>query len=899
MIIIVTSTVTIPSNAAVRTKNKKNTYSALTKVTVDSLPQKQKNDSLSKPEISISKQPDSLNKPIDSLGIITDSLSPVSKSDLDTVVTYYAKDSVTFSLSKKTMRLRGQSKAVFKEQKLESEILIFDFNASTMTALSAKDSNGKFVGFPKFTDKNDEFVGEQLLFNFQTKRGTITLGETKVQDGFYFGSKVKRVNDNTLFIENGCYTTCSKPHPHYYFGSPKMKVITQDKIFLDPLILYVEDMPVFALPFGLYFENKSGRRSGIIIPTFFFSNTNGVTLQNMGYYFALSDYYDTQLTADIFTKTGFLIKNSSRYKYQNTLDGGFNLSFGRRRVNPDEPMDKSWSFDLNHRQKLTPQSSITASLTFSSQNFNRDYETDINKRITQNIFSNASLSQQFDNGSSLALSFSRSQNIITGEYQVRPNFSYQVPQILPFKNLVKSDNWISQVALTYGVNANYYLDKKQIATLRDSALKIYDTSFQRNEQYAIHHSPSLSISPKLGYFSITPQISYRENWFFRKVTKSVNQNDSSIENHYEHSVLPYRDYSWSTGVMVSTRLYGVVEPNLLGIKALRHVFVPSLSYSFTPEYSVRTTDKIGEYLDLRTGNKIQYSLFDTDGGEAPRDKRSQLLSFSFANTIQAKIAQMDTMPDLNVDLVAFEAGSGYDFEADSLKFKDIFLSFRTPALKFINFNGSSRFTLYDEGEHINPNGSSAGNVRINKYLISEGKGLARLTNFSVNLSTSFSSEGIQLTNPQPRDTTFSDSLNNTIGERFMRRYNYSAIQDDIYGENSPGFSPIGIPWSIQLGLTFSYNEPTKHIISRSLNAQAGIQFSITQTWKVSTNIYYDVVTNNFSASSVNVSKDLDCWDLQFVWYPTGLSQGFYLRFGIKSPQLHDLKIEKRDDPARR
>lgn len=890
---------TVQSNATVLNRQKKSVASLKTNTPKDSFLTNSKVDSLSKPSNATTKIPDTLSKQKDSLGIVSDSLSPVSKSDLDTVVTYYAKDSVTFSLSKKTMRLRGQSKAVFKEQKLESEILIFDFNASTMTAMSSKDSNGKFVGFPKFTDKSDEFVGEQLLFNFQTKRGTITLGETKVQDGFYFGSKVKRVNDNTLFIENGCYTTCAKPHPHYYFGSPKMKVITQDKIFLDPLILYVEDMPIFALPFGLYFENKSGRRSGIIIPTFFFSNTNGVTFQNMGYYFALSDYYDTQLTADIFTKTGFLVRNSTRYKYQNTLNGGFNLSFGRRRVNPDEPTDQSWSFDLNHQQKLTPQSSIAASLTFSSQNFNRNYETDITKRITQNIYSNASLSQQFDNGSSLALSFSRSQNIITGEYQVKPNFSYQIPQIMPFKNLVNSDNWLSQISITYGGNANYYLDKKRYTTLRDTALQTYDTNYQRNEQYAIRHSPSISISPKLGYFSITPQFSYRENWFFRKVTKSVNPGDSSVNNFYEHSALPYRDYSMSMGVGASTRLYGVLEPNLWGIKALRHVFVPSLSYSFTPEYSVRTTDKVGEYLDLRTGNKIQYSHYETDGGESPRDKASQLLSFSVANTIQAKIAQKDTMPDLNVDLVALDLSSGYDFERDSLKFNDIFMSFRTPALKFVSFNGSSRFTLYDEGEHINPNGTSAGNVRINKYLISEGKGLARLTNFSVNLSTSFSSEGIQLTNSTPRDSTAIDSLGNTIGERFMRRYNYAAVQDDIYGDHSPGFSPIGIPWSIQLGLTFSYNEPLKHVITRSLNAQAGIQFSITQTWKVSTNVFYDVVTNNFSASSVNVSKDLDCWDLQFIWYPTGFSQGFYLRFGIKSPQLHDLKIEKRDDPARR
>lgn len=852
------------------------------------------NQILDSTNLSITK--DSLLTQTDSLHLIIDSLSNRSKSDLDTVVTYYAKDSVTFSLSKKIMRLRGQSKAVFKEQKLEAEILVFDFNASTMKAIAAQDTNGKFIGFPKFTDKSDEFVGEQLLFNFQTKQGTITLGETKVKEGFYFGSKVKRINDNTLFIENGCYTTCSKPHPHYYFGSPKMKVITQDRIFLDPLILYVEDLPIFAVPFGLYFENKTGRRSGLIVPAFFFSNLNGVTFQNLGYYFALSDYYDTQITSDIFTKTGFLLKNSTRYKYQNSLDGGFNLSFGQRRINPDVPMDQSWSLDLNHRQILTPQSSISATINFSSQNFNRNYESDITRRITQQIYSNASFSQQFDNGSSLSLGFRRSQNIITSEYQVEPSFSYQIPQILPFKRYVKSDNWLSNIAFTYNMNANYNLDRIRYIS-SDTVFNTPDTIFNKNEKYGIRHNPSLSISPKLGYFSLTPQISYRENWFFRKFTKSVNLKDSSILTQFENSVLPYRDYSWSVGVGASTRLYGVIEPNFWGIKAVRHVFVPTVSYSFSPEYSNRTTDKIGEYLDLKTGNKIQYSRFETDGGESPRDKSTQRLSFGLANTLQAKIAQKDTLPDLNLDLVAFEISSNYDLAKDSLNFGDISLGFRTPALKFVSFNGSSRFTLYDEAERFSANGKSAGIGFINKYLINEGLGLSRLTFFSVNLSTSFSSEGIQITNSSLKDTNIKDSSGNTIGERFLRRYNYTASQDDIYGDRTPGFSPVGIPWSIQLGLTFSYNEPLKHIITRNLNAQAGVQFSITPTWKVNTTLFYDFVNNKFDASTVNISKDLDCWELQFVWTPTGFSQGFYLRFGIKSPQLHDLKIEKRDSPG--
>jgi len=833
----------------------------------------------------------------DSSGM-ADSLPMRSKSDLDTVVTYYAKDSVMFSLSKKSMRLRGQAKAIFKEQKLEAEVIEFDFNASTMQANAAADTSGKFSGYPKFTDRGEEFVGEKLLFNFQTKRGTITLGETKVQDGFYFGSKVKRVNDNTLFIQNGCYTTCSQPHPHFYFGSPEMKVITNDRIFIDPLIVYVEDMPVFALPFGLYFENKTGRRSGIVIPTFFFSNLNGVTFENLGYYFALSDYYDTQFSANIYSKTGFLLRNSTRYVYQKSLSGDFNLSFGHRRDNTDAAYLDNWKFDLNHRQTLTPQANISARLSFSSQDFNRTFLTDINQRVQQEISSYASFSQSFDNGTSFSAAFSRSQNIIYGTYTTRPTMSFNVPQIFPFKKLVASDNWIGDIAFNYQSGAQYSKTKSLASKLVDTSRNIYDTSFAYNDSYSINHSPSVSISPKLGYFSITPNISYRENWFFRKKTKSINTADSSLIETYEHSVLPYRDYRFDAGVSIGTRLYGVFQPNVFGIKAMRHVFIPTVSYTYTPGYSSSTTDKIGRYTDLRSGQDIEYSRFDQDGGESPRPRAQQRITFNAGNTFQVKIAQEDTLPDRNIDLFSFDVNGGYDLNADSMNIQDIGVAFRTPALTFLNINGSARFTAYDEGIFTSPNGNVQYPVRLSQSLFSAGKGLLGLTFFSLNFSTSFSSQGLTAPGTSQNDTIKTiDSLSGTVGERFLRRINYTQKPVDIFGDQTEGYSAFTMPWSVAMNLNFSYNQPFKHQITRRLDFSATIDFSMTQTWKVGSSFNYDFVSNQFNTPTVNISKDLDCFDLRFTWYPIGASQGFYLRFGIKAPQLQDMKIEKRDLPG--
>jgi len=820
---------------------------------------------------------------------------PGKNQDIDSVVVYKAKDSVKFNLKSRQMYLRGESELDYKVQHLAAEIQVIDFNTSVLTAQGVKDSNNKITGFPKFTDKGESYVGEHILYNFKTQQGTISLGETQVSEGYYFGSKIKRISGNELFVQNGCYTTCDAPHPHFYFGSPEMKVIASDRIFLDPLIFYVEDLPVFMVPFGLFFPNKSGRQSGLMIPSFFFSNNRGVVLQDLGVYLALSDYYDTQFNIDYFSKGGFTLKNATRWKLLDVMDGGMNLEYGKTRFDPDEDYTKNYKISLRHNHTIDPQSRIVANLSYMSQDYNQktDFKSYQN-RLTQNVTSNASYSKSFDNGSSVSLGYNREQNIRTEEWRentARMNYSF--PQLQPLKSFVPAGtwlpDWIRDLSFSYSGSGNYY---------QENVMK-QDSSYKWNYKSSITHNPSVSISPKLGYVNITPYFSFGANNYFRRLIRTYNTGDSTTSDTFQDGF--FTEYNYSTGVDLSTRLFGIITPKLFGVNAVRHTFQPSVGYAFSPDLSTSDYNFYGTYFNTKDSTTIKYSRFSADGGGIASARESQSLRWSILNSFEAKMAQGDTIPDKNAEFFRWTLNGSYDMTRDSMKASDISMQFRIPALSDLNLSANANFTMYDEARTWNRTTQDyTGPItRINQTLFENGKGLLRLTNFSMQLSTSFSSQGMNVNTSFSQDTPQTAQIDTTssgLGERFKQRYEYDEEFYDFYGDKSPGWSPVIIPWNMNLGLNLEYSEPFEHKITRRINLTAGFSFNLTQTWSIRGNAQYDFINMELLAPSFEISKDMHCWNLTFQWWPVGYSAGFYLRFGIKAPQLQDLKIEKRENP---
>ena len=810
-----------------------------------------------------------------------DTVKVNTKSSLDTIVKYEAKDSLIYNLKSKTMRLKTEAKIDYKIQKLNSDHIILNFDNSTLIAESDTTKAPRLRQYPKFADGGQSFIGSRIYYNFKTNQGTISLGETEITDAFYYGAKIKRVSENELFVEDGCYTNCDDPHPHYYFGSPKMKVIVQDKIFIDPIIFYVEDLPIFIMPIGLYFPNKTGRQSGIIIPSFFYSKTRGMTIEDFGVYLALSDYYDTQFDFDYYTKGGYNITNRTRWKLKNNFEGNAELQFGKTRFNPDDSFAKNWSLAFNHNQNISPQSSFNANLRFSSMDFNRNTSNSLNDRIQQSISSRASYSESFDNGASYSIFYNREQNIIDDTYsQTFPSISANIPTLYPLKSIVSptsSVSWLRNMTISYSGSANF----DEIKT------KNADSTFTTNNYQKISHSPSISISPKLGYFNITPYINFSANNYFRRITKTYDTKDSLTSEIEEKGF--FTEYNYSLGMNISTTLWGILKTNVMGINSLRHQFKPSIGYSYSPDLSSPAFGFYDKYYDEKAKQEITYSRFERDrGGIASRTLQSNL-NYSFANVFSMTMKQ-DTGMDKRVQLLNLNVAGSYNFAADSLKFSNINMSFSTPPIANFNFNGNANFTLYDEAKV--KTGNYERFAKINKLLISEGKGLARLTNLSLSLSTSFSESGFfsgQTIKQVSPDST-------TLGDRFSQRINTEEDAHDLWGDESPGYSRFSPPWSLNLGVYFSYSSPLANQITRSLNMQIGFTFKLTPTWNITGNSSFDVLKRDLLSPSINITKDLHCWSLAFDWYPIGANRGFYLRFGAKAPSLQDLKLEKRNNP---
>lgn len=803
----------------------------------------------------------------------------VYKSALDTIVKYQANDSLVYNIKSKRMRLSGDAKIDYKVQKLNSDIIILDFDASTLTAEADTTLEPARRLYPKFADAGQSFMGSRILYNFHTNQGTISVGETELGDAFYYGTKIKRVSESELFVQDGCYTNCDAAHPHYYFGSPKMKVSVGDKIFIDPIIFYVEDLPVFAIPFGLYFPTKTGRQSGLIIPSFFYSKRRGMALEDLGIYLALSDYYDTQFTVDYYTKGGYNLQNKTRWKLKNRFEGNAEIQFGQTRFDPDDNFTKNWSFALTHDHKITPQSQFNANMRFSSTDFNRKTSNNLNDRMQSTISSRASYSESFDNGISWAASFNREQNIIDDTYsQTLPSLSVNIPTLYPLKSFISpqsSVSWLRDLTFSYSGRATFDEQKMQNS----------DTTFKVANRNKIQHSPTISVSPKLGHFTVSPFISFNANNYFRRVNRTYNEVDSTTSDVEEKGL--FTEYNYSLGMNVSTTLWGILKTDMFGMKSLRHQFKPTIGYSFTPDMS-SNSDFYGSYFDTRLQNQVIYSHYDLDGGGIASRSLQSNLNYSLANVFSMTVKQ-DTGSDKKVQLLNFNLSGSYNFAADSLRFSNVNMSFSTPPIANFNFNGSAAFTLYDEAKV--KVGSTESYRKINTLLVDAGKGLARLSNLTLSISTSFTESGITAGNGAQNLT---DSL--TFGERFTHRIHGIDDQHDFWGDNSPGYARSLPPWSLNLSMYFNYSATLANSIYRSLNAQIGFTLKLTQSWNITGNATFDVINRDLLTPSINVRKELHCWNMQFDWYPMGINRGFYFRFAASAPTLQDLKIEKRQNP---
>lgn len=816
----------------------------------------------------------------DSLSISNPSIidSPRTKKTYDVDTTIYAQssDSLIFYVNEKKMNIFGEGELQYKQTDLKSANIFVDFNTNNIQAEGAPSDSipNEKVGTPVLTEAGEVYKGKSMTYNFKTGGGFISSAGTESEGAIYTGAKIKKVSKDDYFIEDGIYTTCDAVPPHYYFYASKMKVIQKREIAAKWIWLFFGDVPFpVPLPFAV-FPIESGRRSGIIPPAFSQSGDLGFYFAHFGYFWAISDYMDLNLTSDYYTRGSWGLNGrfryAKRYNFSGNLEGGYRFLKSGEASDLNREINKEWRIYWRHNQTLSPTLRFDANLEFvSGKNYTQNSVFDINQALRNTITSNATIFKSWDeSGNRLSLSYTRNQDLETGNIsEILPNLTFSTSQNYPFKTGTSgsAQHWYEQFSYNYSGQFQNNRNK---------------TAGNFSVRGGIRHNLRASMPAKIGYVNFSPTFSYEERWYNKKIEKDfaglrANGSDSIITNDVKEINFVR---TFSAGVSATTKIYGMFQPQILGIAALRHTLIPTVSYNYSPDFSKKQWGYFDSYTDSE-GNIVRYNKFEREIFGGPSSGEQQNISFSLSNIFEMK-TQVDptdtTSKEKKIQLLNLNASMNYNFAADSLKFSDLNLGYRTQVGDWFNFSGSSSFTMYE---------TSSSGQRINKFLINEGKGLFRLTNFNFSVSTNLSGEKLKSSEDEEKPDTFEE-------DEYQIAQSDNKIYTGIYDDpEEPDFS---IPWNLSLSYNYNLDKqvPGESIIRSNLTA--GVDFNLTPNWKLTFNGSYDFDRNELAAPQIRISRDLHEWVMNFTWNPIGTFRGYYFEIKIKAPQLQDFKVTKRD-----
>ena len=803
-----------------------------------------------------------------------------SVGTLDAKITSHASDSMTYDLRRRTVSLQGKAKLVYKSQQFEAESIDIDLNERQLFARGVKDSTGKTTGDPIFTEGSDKYTMTDIRYNFITRKARITGVITTVQEGYLHGEVIKKMPNDVIYVGDGKFTTCDLKHPHFYLALTRAKVIPNDKIFTDLAYLVIADVPApIGIPFG-FFPNTSKRSSGIIPPEYGEEQARGFFLRNGGFYLGLNDYFDLTVLGGYYTRGSWdasLATNYKlRYKFSGRLGYAYSYIASGQENTPERSIHSNYRITWSHTQDRAwnPNSTFNANVTFGSSSYNRFNARNAQDFLSNQIMSSVAYSRSFPGKPfNLSVTLNHSQNSRDSIVDLRvPTVAFNVQRIYPFKrkNAVGAQRWYERIGVTY----NTALQN----SVRIKEQQLFTPEMQKRLKNGLQHRASASTSfTLLKHINLSPSVSYNENWYIRTTRYHW---DAAQKKPVLDTVNGFaRTWYYSTGLGLSTKLYGMYAfiPQS-PIKAIRHVMTPSVSLSYHPDFSDPKYGMYGSVQKNEAGEAMRYSYFaNTIYGGAPAGE-SGAISFSLGNNWEMKLRGKPKSPqdtakveDKKIPLLeSLNFSSGYNFLADSMGWSPLSVSAHTNFLSFLNLSGNASFSPYSADE----------NGRIfNEYYAKRHTWPVRFER--VSMSASFSLNKVLGFKGDDLQTTYVSYLPGYIP------YDRATGADFLVQR----YDAFTAPWNVSVNYNFSYSKSGSRRSSlQSLSFSGSV--TLAKDWQVSLYSGYDFVAEQFSTTSVSISRDLHCWNMSLNVVPFGQMRSYSFRIGVNSGVLNDLKYQK-------
>ena len=814
---------------------------------------------------------------------------------IDAIITHRAlgkESSIEQDFTLKRVILYDKAELNYKDINIKSGKIIIDYKNELIYAWGISDSIKKYTQRPVFKQGSESSTQDSIVYNYRTKKALIYGSESQQGEMFTKGTKIKKINDSTIFVRDIRFTTSKKKNPDYYLSTSKAKIIPSKKIIVGLTHLVVADVPTPVLvPFG-YFPLTQKKASGIIVPIYGESNEQGFFLQNGGYYFAGNDYFDLTLLGDIYTNSSWGFTAQSTYRLRYRFNGNFNfryesLIFG---VKGFEDYSKRSNFNLQwtHLQdaKSNPNARISASVNLGSSSYYRESLNQLNSSQALSNTMNSSISY-FKNfvGTpfNMSLTANHSQNTNTRSMNLSlPTLQLNMNRIYPFAPKSGSKkNALQKIGFNYSLVGDNTYNIKEEEFLTSKMIKKSRTGAKQ--------TASLSTNMKaFKYFTVSPNISYNEVWMIKRLKKRYDVAKKQIVNDTLNQFTSFREFS--TSASLSTNIYGMFKFKNSKIKAIRHVVRPSVSFTYKPDFEF-FYDKV-QKSDNAKDFEI-YSPFELGPYGSPSRGLSNTIGISISNNIEAKIQSKNNKGeeiDKKITLINnLGISTSYNIAADSLRMSPVSLNAGTQLFKNkLSVNTSMSFDPY---------ALDASGNRYDKFNIAMGGGLMRLTNMNITLSYNVSNKDFKKNKP-PQKTGETPIQNQQNTQMFGGDFTNNRNNFTNESQSNTKLYENDMPWNMRFSYsgTYSNYNGDGDFVNSSLMFSGNL--SLSRKWKVGLSSGYDFKNTGFTYTQFRFSRDLDSWHVNFNWIPFGYRTSYYFFIGVKSSILSDLRWEKRNVPDR-
>ena len=838
------------------------------------------------------------------------------KDAIDAPVFYECTDSMVWSRNGNAY-LYGAGKVRYDKIELTANVIKMNMDSSVVHATGSIDTAGMSVGLPVFTDSGTPYESDQIRYNFKSKKGYINNVYTQQGDGFIMGGKAKKDSAGIFYSQDGMYTTCDAEHPHFYVKLTRAKVRPKKDVVSGPLYLVVEDVPLpLALPFG-YFPFTSSYSSGIIMPTFGDETERGFYLRDGGYYFAISDKMDLRLTGEIFTKGSWGLGASSTYALRYRFSGSFDFSYlvtknGEKGL-PDYAVGKNFRLQWSHRQdpKFRPNSNFSASVNFATSSYERSnlnslYNPVLNSQSMRT--SSVSYSHSFPGiGLTVSATMNVAQNMQDSTLSLTlPNLNVSLSKKYPFKRKKRmgEERWYEKISLSYSGQLSNSIRTKEDKVLKSNIIKDWRNGVK-------HNIPVNATFQLFDFINITPSFNYTERWYFQRVNQEWDYAANKVARDTVYGF--NRVYNYNLSLSANTTLYGFYQPagfmKNSRVQAVRHVFKPSVSFSYAPDFGAERygyyetyvyTDEKGE---ART---VEYSPYQGSLYGIPSRGKTGSVSFSVSNNVEMKWrTKSDSIRKISI-IDELGASISYNLAAKSRPWSNLSTRLRLKLTKNYTFSFNATWATYaytfnDRGQVVVGDRTEWSYGRFGRF-----QGMSQNLSYTFNNKTLtkiknwFKGGDDEEEGDVVEDIPEEEKLNGKKKSSSLRSAKADKAKNADVDED--GYMPFKFPWNftVSYGITMSENTAGKinvktmrypYKFTQNMNFSGNI--GISDNWRINFTSGYNFEYKKLTTTTVHISRDLHCFEMScgIVLSPY---TSFNFSFRATSQMLADaLKWDKR------